>query len=113
MHPEDIALSYDQLAQHWHGPEFDRTNGIEQHQRALSFSPKLSANQPRRAIDVGCGSSGRIIQLLIDQGYVVEGLDISSRMLELAQTRHPTVTFHQADICTWTPVETYDFISAC
>ena len=61
---------------------------------------------------MGCGSSGRIIQLLIDQGYAVEGLDISSRMLELARKRHPTVTFHQADICTWTPAGAYDFISA-
>jgi SAM-dependent methyltransferase len=66
----------------------------------------------RYALDVGCGASGRIIDLLRTHGFDVEGVDLSRRMLELAQARHPDVRFHRADICTWTVPRAYDFISA-
>lgn len=64
------------------------------------------------ALDVGCGSNGRFIELLGQHGFAVEGLDVSARMLELAQQRHPTATFQLADVCEWTPARSYDFISA-
>ena len=43
---------------------------------------------------------------------MVEGLDISPRMIELARERHPEVKFHLADVCEWSPILKYDFISA-
>lgn len=107
MDSMEIAASYDLLAAHWAGPGFDLRNGIAQHERALRF-----ARECRTALDVGCGSSGRIIDLLLASGFDVEGLDISSEMLRLAQTRHPDVTFHCANICDWEPKKAYDFISA-
>ncbi len=33
-------------------------------------------------------------------------------MLALARAKHPSVTFHHADICTWAFPQRYDFISA-
>jgi len=108
--PREIGLAYDQLADVWNGDAFDRENGIAQHQRALSF-----CRQKGFALDVGCGSSGRIIELLLRAGFAadaIEGLDVSARMLELARVRHPQVTFHQADICVWQARRRYDFISA-
>lgn len=72
----------------------------------------LFVRNRHRALDVGCGSSGRIIALLQSFGFDVEGVDISSRMIELARRRHPEVTFHQADICEWNLPGKYDFISA-
>lgn len=107
MLPNEIAQSYDQIAEHWSSDSFPHSNGIAQHERAIAFLP-----QKRRAFDVGCGSSGRIIDLLLQQGFAVEGMDISPRMLALAQQRHPTVTFHHADICQWVLPRTYDLISA-
>ncbi len=107
MTPQDIAQSYDQIASHWDGDQFNRKNGITQHERALQFS-----QHKRTAIDVGCGSSGRIISLLLAEGFVTEGLDISSEMLRRAKIRHPEQTFHLADICTWEFPQKYDFISA-
>lgn len=107
MNPQDVARSYDQLAAYWAGPSFDRSNGIAQHLRALQF-----ISDKGRALDVGCGASGRIIDLLISREIEVEGLDLSSEMLRLARLRHPDVRFHQADVCTWSPPRTYDFISA-
>ena len=107
MNPADVAAGYNKLADSWHGDAFDQTNGIEQHKRALAF-----CKQETRALDVGCGSSGRIIDLLVNRGFTVEGLDISPRMIELARKRHPEVTFHHTDICDWSPSLDYDFISA-
>jgi SAM-dependent methyltransferase len=107
MTPAEIAQSYDQLADQWNSDAFPRENGIKQHERAIAF-----AKNRRCALDVGCGSSGRILDLLQSLGFEVEGLDISSRMIELAKRRHPAVTFHHADICEWELPKKYDFISA-
>ncbi|MCC5829532.1 MAG: class I SAM-dependent methyltransferase [Phycisphaeraceae bacterium] len=107
MNPKETAKSYDELAAHWNGEHFNRKNGILQHQRALRF-----AKSKALAIDIGCGSSGRIIDLLIAEGFDVEGLDISPRMIELARKRHPEQTFYRSDICDWVFPRKYDFISA-
>ena len=107
MTPEEIAKSYDQIADHWNSDVFPRTNGIEQHERAIAF---LKVRQ--NALDIGCGSSGRIIDLLIGHGFDVEGLDLSQRMIELAMKRHPDIKFHHADITNWEFPKKYDFISA-
>lgn len=107
MDPQDTARSYDALAAHWAGDEFPADNGIAQHQRALRFSSGSGD-----AIDIGCGSSGRIMGLLLASGFQVEGLDLSEGMLEHARAKHPGVTFHCADIVAWQFPKRYDFISA-
>ena len=107
MTPEQTAASYDKIAGHWDSEKFHRANGIAQHKRALQFVTARGS-----ALDAGCGSSGRIIDLLLSDGFTVEGLDISTEMLRLAKLRHPHVLFHQADICKWTAPHQYDFISA-
>jgi trans-aconitate methyltransferase len=107
MTPAEIAQSYDQLADQWNSDAFPRENGINQHERAVAF-----VKNRRCALDVGCGSSGRIIDLLQSHGFEVEGLDISHRMIELAKRRQPAVTFHHADICEWDVPKKYDLISA-
>ena len=107
MTPQEVAESYDKLAPHWDGEKFNRKNGIKQHERALRFVKNAG-----RAIDIGCGSSGRIIDLLISKGFETEGLDISSKMLRLAKKRHPDKKFYLTDICEWDFPKKYDFISA-
>ena len=107
MNTQQTATSYDHLASYWNSDKMDRTNGIAQHRRAFQF-----AKDKRNALDIGCGSSGRLIDLLISEGYEVEGLDISPEMIRLSQQGHPALKFHQADICTWEFTKKYDFISA-
>lgn len=107
MSQEEIGQSYDSLAGHWNGDQFNRENGLEAHERAVRFVASRG-----RAIDIGCGSSGRLIELLLSKGFEVEGLDISERMIELARARHPEVIFHLADIVTWELPRKYDLISA-
>ena len=107
MTPDEIGKSYDQIAEQWTNDSFPRSNGIEQHERAIAFLEKK-----RNALDIGCGSSGRIITLLNGEGFSVEGLDISTRMIELAEERHPNIAFHHEDITNWKFTKQYDFISA-
>ncbi len=114
MTAQQTAETYDKIASFWSGEEFNKGNGIAQHRRALQFVKRAVAETgtARRAIDIGCGSSGRIMDLLLAAGFTVEGLDISAEMIRLARLRHPQVTFHEADICTWEFPQQYDFISA-
>ena len=107
MDPREIAKAYDQLADRWNDDPLLRNYGIPQHERAMAF-----VKEKGTALDVGCGSNGRIIDLLMNCGFSVEGLDLSSRMIELAKQRHPHVTFHHADICEWDLSREYDLISA-
>ena len=106
MNPKDVGESYDQIAHHWDSDQFPRSNGIAQHERAIAFT-----DQRGRALDIGCGSSGRIIDLLLEHGFTPEGLDVSEKMLALARRRHPDLHFHHADICEWALPHDYDFIS--
>lgn len=107
MNPIDQANNYNKIAHHWDGPKFNRNNGIEQHKRALKYSKDAG-----RTIDIGCGSSGRIIDLMLEHGFSVEGLDLSLEMLTLAKKRYKQVSFHHANICEWEFTQKYDFISA-
>lgn len=107
MTPDEIARNYDLLADHWHSNAFPRSNGICQHERAIAFLKEKGC-----ALDIGCGSSGRIIELLTSHGFAVEGLDLSDRMITLAKRRHPDVAFHLADIREWDLPRQYDLISA-
>ena len=44
-------------------------------------------------VDLGCGS-GIWAEILLERGYQVHGIDISSSMIELARKRAPDATFH-------------------
>ena len=104
----ETGSGYDQLADLWNSESFPRSNAIAQHERALAF-----CHNNRHALDIGCGSSGRIIDLLVSAGIEsIEGVDVSERMIDLAKRRHPDVTFHHADICEWQFPRKYDLISA-
>lgn len=108
MEPREIADVYDRIGHHWADPLFPATNGIAAHVRALTF---LGASRGH-ALDVGCGANPRLRLWLRAQGFAVEGVDLSPRMLELARRAQPELTFHQADICEWTPPRRYAFVTA-
>lgn len=107
MQPEQTGRAYDQITHLWQHDRFDRSNGIAQHQRALAFAKKRG-----KALDIGCGCTGRIPELLQSAGFTPEGVDVSAQMIALARQRQPELSFHQQDICRWKIPEKYDFISA-
>jgi SAM-dependent methyltransferase len=69
----------------------------------LRVNPLLVAEQPAvsavldeipagQALDVGCGT-GRLTRLLLDCGHVVQGVDASEEMLDLARQTAPGATY--------------------
>ena len=107
MTPEQVAESYDRIADRWSRSTFDRSNGIRQHELAIRFAAGRGS-----ALDVGCGCNGRIIDVFLSHGFKPEGLDYSAEMLRLARNRHPDIWFYQANVCSWVLPHLFDLISA-
>lgn len=105
MNPAEVGQSYDAIAHRWQTPEHP-LSGLAPHERALQFVKKRG-----HALDVGCGCNGRFIDLLTGQGFEVEGVDVSERMIALARQRDPGIRFYQGDICGWVLPRPYDFIT--
>jgi predicted TPR repeat methyltransferase len=107
MKPTETGQLYDQIANWWNNQQNHLTTGIDFVRSAI----RLCANKGK-ALDVGCGSRGRIITALLDSGFEVTGIDVSEAMLERARERHLASHFIHADICEWQPPEQYDVIIA-
>jgi len=107
MKPEETGLHYDQIAQRWQQENLHSTYGLVQLEKAIQFTKSRAT-----ALDVGCGSSGRFIEALIQNGFTPSGVDVSAEMIALARQRHPDVEFYVGDICTWQLPQKYDLISA-
>src|ERR1700683_4392620 len=106
MEAEATGHSYDKLAKGWQYLP-NKSYGVAQFERAIKFAKNRGA-----ALDIGCGSEGRMIDLLIKHGFQHEGMDVSAGMIALARERHPRIPFHHADISQWNLPGKYDFISA-
>lgn len=107
MEPKKLGLKYDKIARWWHDRHLDSDYGVSQVGRAISYCRRRGA-----ALDVGCGSGGRMLRKLLGEGFEVTGIDVSSKMVEIAKENHPGVDFYAADICEWESDKKYDFISA-
>jgi SAM-dependent methyltransferase len=107
MKPEDIGQAYNQITHLWESNDFNRSNGIIEHERAIAFVKNRG-----NALDVGCGCTGRFIDLLLNNGFYPEGVDISENMIELAKKRHREINFYLQDIGSWNASKKYDFITA-
>jgi len=89
----DVATAYERIAQ-W----FDRTRT-----RALIEQPYLDvlmgALPPGASIlDLGCGSGEPILRFLVEQGFVVTGVDASAAMIAIARPRFPGARLLVADM---------------
>lgn len=103
MTPEQVAASYDQIADQW----LDLSAyGFAQIERAIAF-----VNHRGVALDVGCGT-GRLMGLLNKHGFRTDGIDVSPAMIDLARDRNPEARLFHADICGWELPRSYDMIVA-
>lgn len=107
MKPKETGLHYDKIASWWQKHHLHSTYGVTALEKAIKFAENKSS-----ALDVGCGSSGRFIDVLLQNGFTPEGLDVSAGMISLARQLHPNVKFFVGDICTWELPRKYDLISA-
>lgn len=103
-----IGAAYDLLAERWLDAVFNPENGLALHRRALSFLDTGAG----WALNVGCGCSKRFNPLMREHGLLIEGVDMSQRMIELAAQADPDVLLHHADVQSWPMARPYRFISA-
>lgn len=107
MTPEKTAAAYDRIANWWRKEHAGSGYGVKQLERAVSFVTNKGL-----ALDVGCGSSGRFMGVMLGHGFEVEGMDVSKEMIAWAQMVHPDCSYHVADIAGWVFPKCYDLISA-
>jgi SAM-dependent methyltransferase len=107
MKPEETGSHYDRIALWWQQKHIHSTYGVAALERAIKF-----VENKIRALDIGCGSDGRFIEVFIQNGFIPAGVDISPGMISLASQRHPDVTFYTQDICTWQLPQKYDLLTA-
>lgn len=106
MTPQQTGEAYDRIARRWqeNTPE---SYGVAQLERALRF-----VKNRRRALDVGCGSTGRFLTRFEVEGFAAEGMDVSPEMIALAGERNPGAVFHVGDISRWEPPGLFDLVTA-
>lgn len=107
MHPRETGRCYDAVASQVDADLRDSTYGVRFLERAIAL-----CRTRRTALDVGCGSGGRMIDRLLGAGFQVTGIDVSRGMLDIAQARHPSVEFVHDDVTEWTPQRAYDLVLA-
>lgn len=106
MKPADIGNLYSKIASWWNDEQNSSVTGIVFVRRAIELSIREGS-----ALDVGCGN-GRISALLLNSGFKVTGIDVSTAMLEHAAKNCPEACFVEADICEWSTEKSYDLIIA-
>lgn len=62
-------------------------------------------------VDIGCGT-GFSADYFSKKGMVVEGIDLSSKMIEIAQNKHPSINFSVADMIEFKPPQKVDAVYA-
>lgn len=107
MQPTETGRRYDALAATWDQKVLNSKYGIAYVRRAIQACVKR-----QRALDVGCGTGGRLMNELLGAGFTITGIDVSAGMLDIARKRHPSVELLDEDICVWSPVGNYDLIIA-
>jgi trans-aconitate methyltransferase len=100
-------MKYDKIATWWHEYHQHSDYGMQQFQRGIQL-----CKGGKSALDVGCGCGGRLVRLLQENGFTVQGIDVSRTMINLARSLHPDCEFVQADIVTVELPGTYDLIIA-
>jgi SAM-dependent methyltransferase len=106
VNPQQTGAAYDRIARRWQENTHE-SYGMAALERALIFVKNRG-----RALDVGCGSTGRFLARFAAEGFRPEGMDVSGEMVALSRQLNPDAVFHVADICEWTPPGPYDLITA-
>lgn len=106
MYP-DIGKKYDKIADWWHENHVNSSYGLEQIERAIRY-----CQQKGSALDVGCGSGGRIIRKLIQENFTVYGIDASAEMIAIAQSQHKDINLINCNIIDWESDQQFDLIIA-
>lgn len=106
MTPQQTGEAYDRIARRW------RENTPESYGMAALDRALRLVKTRGRALDVGCGSTGRFLSRFVAEGFVAEGVDVSPEMIALARERNPGAVFYLGDISQWEPPGVFDLVTA-
>jgi len=92
----------------WDPDQYAKFSG-ERDRPFLDLVARVTATEPRRVVDLGCGN-GHLTGLLADRwpGATVEGIDSSPEMIASATT--PGISFRVSDISSWQPESDTDVV---
>ncbi|GHA10361.1 hypothetical protein GCM10008090_19930 [Arenicella chitinivorans] len=107
MDPFETGSKYDKIATWWQRHHTASSYGVSQLQRMLCF-----ASDGGRALDVGCGAGGRLVEVMSRANFSVTGVDASEKMVQLARAAHPEHQFIHDDFSRWQSDEKFDVIFA-
>lgn len=108
MNPNETGNNYNKIAEWWINAQMENPEyGMEYIRKAIKYAKEKS-----KALDLGCGGTGRTINELLKHDFTPIGMDVSSEMIKLAKLKHPTVCFVHADFISWNIEETFDLIIA-
>ena len=102
---QTVEESYDKMGELYHNSRNnEKFNGeLEQFSELLPGSAQV--------LDAGCGVGRPTSEFLVKRGFKVTGVDISKKMIELANENVPEATFYQKNILTLDfPDNTFDGI---
>lgn len=98
---------YDLLADEYEACARENSEVVSESMDKLS----LHTVPPATVLDVGCGV-GNIADALVNKGYVVDGIDISPKMIEVAKRTVSGARFFVGDVYTYSFEKHYDVIVA-
>jgi len=107
MDTQKLGEHYTQIADWWEEGIKDSKYGVEYVERAIRRVKNKGS-----ALDVGCGSGGRIIDTILLDGFSLTALDVSEGMLRIAKNKHHDVRFFNSDILSWDSEDHFDLIVA-
>ncbi|MDF7824980.1 methyltransferase domain-containing protein [Pontiellaceae bacterium B12227] len=107
MDSQTLGEHYSRIAEWWDNGIKDSKYGVEYVERAIQRVQNKGS-----ALDVGCGSGGRIINSILSAGFSLTALDVSEGMIRLAQKKHRDVHFIHTDLLSWKSAERFDLIIA-
>lgn len=101
----DAEAKYDSLAETWSDSAY--ANPSLFYRRRADVVATLGGRLPpgARILELGCADGG-LSEVLVEDGFFVEGMDVSTRMIELARRRLPEgATFGVGDLNAYAPAE--------
>src|SRR5207249_4963534 len=78
---------------------YSRKNYENESNKLHQFIQRYKKSAGDTLLDVACGTGNHLKYL--KQWYDVEGLDINPTMLKQAKKKHPRITFHRGDMCSF------------
>ena len=83
-------------------------NYEEEVQHLLKIVGHHARSTPRTLLELACGTGNHTG--FLKRHLQTEGLDVDAHMLDIARARHPEVTFHHADMRSFSLGKTFDLV---